>query len=222
MKALVFVFTVLAAVFSMSNTYGQVTIVQQSAASSAASSVIAFGHIYGIQSPGCCNCDVHEVDWSVVPATPYESGLFMGAESATLQSDCPLSYHADIVFEARKSRIEGVGAQSLNEFVNKLNQAAIQGCQVPAVISIVGYACIGCDKGKSQPVGVVENLAKERAARLKDAALYLIQTRGYRALSGVSFNTSTQIVDIPTLGVVGKTATMNGEVGGGYQGGLHQ
>lgn len=205
LKKLAFSLLVVVSVVS-SAVYADATISIESSAS-ASSAVLSRSrshleahHIYGIQYPMCC--DEYWGDNDIWPTIPPTVDV---APSAV--TSCLPEYRADIVFEAEKSRLEGVGADSLFAYLVRLSEEVQQGCPI-SEIQITAFACIGCDKKKKQPDQVVYDLAEVRANKLLEATHFIIETRQLDALRGVRVSAGTQIVNIPHLGVVGKTAAM--------------
>lgn len=182
-----------------------------SSASAANSGDVAGWHIYGVLPGGSYCCDDYADEGLWAPRVPIaDEAVELSAQS------CPTMYHVDIVFEATRSRIEGVGANALVEFLGRMNERVSEGCSLPRELVVVGYACLGCDKTKRQGKAVVERLAKVRSEKLKEAVEYLIDTRDdFAALKGMTITTQQRVVDVPTLGVIGKTASISGHVQSG-------
>lgn len=192
---------------------GNSAFIMSTASSSAAagsSDGVGAWHIYGVLTTReyCCD-DADEGLWaSRVPIADDVQEVSRQASRA-----CPTIYHADIVFEATRSRIEGVGADTLVQFLGSLNERVSEGCSLPRELVVVGYACLGCDKTKRQGKQVVEQLAKDRSENLKEAVKYLIDTRDdFSALKGMTITTQQRVVNVPTLGVIGKTASIYARV----------
>lgn len=170
----------------------------------------AYIYGYGVQVPiyrWCRGCYHHYDDYPIEPVSVPESPV-----PESVSGGCEVRYATDIVFEAKKKRLEGVGANELFAFLRSIQAASLRGCATPKELVVTAFACLGCDKSRKQADSVVEGLAVERARVIEGAIHFIVDSRGLSAMDGVKITTTTKVVDFPSLGVIPKSAMIEGFV----------